>query len=484
MKKFLCALLVLCFISTSIFAQTASQVNSFLNSSQGKDFLQSDQGKEMLNQVSGEKKAETEAGQDFLEIDEADKDKDKDKEMPPSLSEIEKFFSADLIAQQKEPIYQYGYEFFKSDEKNTNQRQSSFSFLSAQDSINVPVSPNYILGPGDSFKITLWGITEGIFEVEINGDGDIVLPKVGIVEVAGLSYGDLKPFLEEKLGRYYESVNVGVTMGKLRGFKVYLAGEVLKPGAYNLTSVSSVFEALLAAGGPTKKGSMRKIQLVRGNRSIADIDLYSFFISGRQANSPQLQEGDTIFVPIIGEVVAITGAIPRPAIFEIKGRADLSDLLFLAGGLLPTSYLSRVQVTRIEAHEKKVVKDENINLERSKQKFGFQLKSMDLVEIFPIYQMIENQIFLEGAVKYPGAYELIDGMRVKDLFPSSAIFEVGAYFPQIEVVRVEKENFKTKIFPLDVERLFAGVESENIALQPGDRVVVSAIKNKQSSVVL
>jgi len=393
------------------------------------------------------------------------------------------FFSADLITQKKEPIYQYGYKFFETKQTTGVKTQSSLSFLSSPIQ-SSPVSPNYIIGPGDSFKITLWGITEGIFEVEVNSEGDIVLPKIGIVEVAGLSYGDLKPFLEEKLGRYYESVNVGVTMGRLRGVKVYVAGEVGKPGSYNLTSMSSVFDALQEAGGPTKKGSMRKIQLVRGNRNIADIDLYSFLISGRQANSPQLQEGDTIFVPIIGDVVAITGAIPRPAIYEIRGRADLSDLIALAGGILPTSYLSRVQVTRIEAHERKVVRDENINLSRSRQRLGFAIDSMDFVEIFPIYQSVENRVFLEGAVKYPGTYELAEEMRLKDLLSSKELFEIGAYLPHVEIIRIEGNSFKTKILSVDIEKLYAGDSSQNILLQANDRIVVSSIKREQAKITI
>lgn len=492
LKKIICSFILFTFASTSVFAQTASQVTSYLNSSQGKAFLQSSDGQNLVNQLKGQQTtqaggqtSQNQAAQGQTEIDNLQylTSEEAFSLKVKKMSDIERFFSQDLVAQKQEPLIQYGYKFFKPDQTNSDQGKNTLSFLPTQNQ-GSPVSPNYIIGPGDSFKITLWGITEGIFDVEVNSEGDIVLPKIGIVEVAGLSYGDLKQFLEEKLGRYYESVNVGVTMGKLRGVKIYVAGEVDKPGSYNLTSLSSVFDALLAAGGPTKKGSMRKIQLVRGNRNIADIDLYSFFISGRQANSPQLQEGDTIFVPVIGDVVAINGAIPRPAIYEIKGRADLADLIALAGGLLPTSYLSRVQVVRIEAHERKVARDENINLSRSRQKLNFTLASLDFVEIFPIYQSIDNRVFLEGSVKYPGAYELQDDMRIKDLLSSKELFATGAYLPRVEIIRIEENSFKTRILAVDIDRLFSGDSSQNIALQSNDRVVVSSINKEQARVTI
>ncbi|PIS28909.1 hypothetical protein COT42_06645 [Candidatus Saganbacteria bacterium CG08_land_8_20_14_0_20_45_16] len=477
MKKIIASVLLLFFSASTIFAQNLSQVNQYLSSPQGKAFLRSAEGQRLIAKYTQGKGQKT---SDAAFVETA-KNANPTLEVPEvanklgALSGIELFFSSKLLFDNKEPLHQYGYDFFQPKGQEGNQ-----NFV---EMINVPVGPDYIIGPGDAFKITLWGITEGIFDIEVNNEGKIVLPKVGVVEVAGLAYGNFEAFVGEKLGKYYESVNIGVTVSKLRSIQVFVAGEVNAPGSYTVSSLATVFNTLITAGGPTKRGSLRDIQFIRGGHVLAHVDLYSFMLEGKKGFDPTLQAGDTIFVPIVGPVAAVSGVVYRPGIYELKGE-DLSDLLSFAGGLLPTSDLSRIQVTRVEAHEKKIIKDENVSLKQSRQHFGLAVKNLDNVEVYPIYQEIDNIIYLDGAVKSPGAYELVPGMRVKDLLPGPEAFVNGAYLPHIEVLRTNQKNFETKILTIDFDKLQAGDEKQNVLLQPHDQVVVSSVKKTEAVVTL
>lgn len=473
-KKLICLLIIITFSSTTLFAQTSAQsrqIQKYLETPEGQKFLKSAQGQKLL-----EENTEKFKGEEFDELkeeieSEATLEAEKEEEFEP-FSKLEMALSKDLMLAGKEPLRQYGYDIFKS---------TVASFIPPDD---VAVGPNYIIGPGDSFNVTLWGITEGIFNVEVNREGGIVLPKVGVVKVVGLTYGELKPFIEQQLGRYYESVNVGITIDELRTIQVYVVGEVTQPGSYTLSSLSTAFNALFAAGGPTKKGSLRKIQILRSGRVIAALDLYRFLLKGDKSQDRNLRSGDTIFVPIIGPVAGIAGAVFRPAIYEIKGKADLGDFIYLAGGFLPTGYLNRVQVKRILAHEKRIVRDENISRNRSSQKFGITLQNMDLVEVFPIFGEVRNMVYVEGEVKYPGSYELKNGTRIKDVLPSPAAFTFNAYLPHVEVVRIDPDTREIKILAVDFEKLYGGDKTQNILLQSLDRVVVSSEKREEGKITL
>jgi polysaccharide export outer membrane protein len=417
-------------------------------------------------------------------MEEEDRDRDRDegeeeeeaeakvKEGEEPLSKLEEALSKELILNKKEPLRQYGYDIFTDTVED---------FVQLKD---IPVGPDYILGPGDSFIITLWGITEGLFEIEVNRDGSIILPKIGMVNVAGLTYAELKPFIEKQLGKYYESVNVGITISKLRSIQVYLVGDVAQPGSYTLSSLSTVFNALFSAGGPTKQGSMRTIELIRAGQTIARVDLYNFLLRGDRTQDLRLQSGDTVFVPVIGPVAGISGAVQRPGIFEIKSNSDLSELIYLAGGFLPTSYLKRVQIKRILAHETRIVRDENVDMNRSVQDLDTPIQNMDVVDVLPIYEDIMNVVYLEGEVKYPGTVELRQHMRIKDLLPGPGVFTFNAHLANVEIIRTHPKTREINIYTVDLEKLYAGDLSQNIALESMDRVSVPSVIRKEGSIVL
>jgi len=392
-------------------------------------------------------------------------------------SDIEIYFNYSLAGESSlegfKPINQFGYAIFKS---------TASSFIPDN---GAPVGPDYIVGPGDSFVITMWGISEGIFNVDVGRDGNIVLPKVGTVNVAGIRFGQLQTFVEQQLTKYYEKVNVSVSMKNIRTIRVYIVGEVQSPGSYMVSSLATLYGALFSAGGPTKKGTLRDIRLLRNNRVISHVDLYKFLLNGDRNQDVQLQSGDTIFVPIIGPVVGVAGNINRPAIYEIKGGdADLSDIIRISGGVLPTSYLNRVQVERIIAHQKKVIIDKQVSFSSSNPRFYISIQDMDLVKIYPIISSVSNAVFLEGAAKYPGRYELKENMKLKDIIPSVSSLSYGAYLPKAELIRVDKNDFKSEIFQIDLNKIFSGDESQNYKLQSGDRIVISSELKDQQKIVL
>jgi polysaccharide export outer membrane protein len=356
-------------------------------------------------------------------------------------------------------LKQFGYDVF-------TRAVSTFSPV-----IDAPVGLDYIVGPGDSFTVTLWGISEGIYNVDVNREGNITLPKAGVIHVAGLTFGDMKPYIMSKLARYYESINMSVAMSNVRTIRVYVLGEVAQPGSYTISALSTVYSALFSAGGPKNTGSMRNIQLRRNDRAISKIDLYDFLLKGDRGGDRALQSGDVIFVPLIGKIAAVTGNVKRPAIFEIGDGATLVNLLDLAGGVQTTAALNRVQIKRVIAHDKAVVIDKNL-AEVLNGSSKFPVGDMDRVEVFPIYIGVENQVFLNGKVKQPGAYEFTDGMRVSDVLPSREALMREAYLDRAEIVRVSADMTKVDVLDFSLSEMLVGNSTQNKELKPFDRIMV------------
>ncbi|MBI3990039.1 MAG: SLBB domain-containing protein [candidate division NC10 bacterium] len=341
---------------------------------------------------------------------------------------------------------------------------------------NVPVTPDYILGPGDGFTMTVWGMVDGTYSFQVNREGQITLPKVGVVQVAGLPFGDLKRHLQRQMSRYFKDFNLDVTMGNLRTIRVYVVGEVTAPGSYTLSSLSTAFHALYAAGGPAKRGTLRDIRLIRNGTVVATIDLYKFLLSGDRSQDLRLQDQDTIFVPLIGPVVGIAGNVYRPAIYELKGQNTLGDVIALAGGILPTGYLNRVQVERIIAHEKKVAVDFDLS-EDSKdlgknERLQVPVQNMDVVKIFSIPLPTQDVVYLKGYVVRPGPYQFKPGMRVRDIIKSYEDLLPEPYPDYAHIVRYVKPDLHQIIVPFHLGRALKEDPEQNLRLETLDEITV------------
>ena len=393
--------------------------------------------------------------------------KPRKKRVVPVLSELERYFAKSLGKVDGPPLRQFGYQAFVRYGK---------TFFPAEE---IPVGPDYIIGPGDTLNVTLWGISEGQFTVTVNREGKIVLPRAGAVNVGGELYGKLRDVIEKQLSRYFEQVNVDVTLASLKSIRVYVVGELKNPGSFAISPLTTAYGALFVAKGPTKTGTLRNIQIIRNGRTVATMDLYRFLQKGDKGQDIPLQSGDTIFVPLLGDVVAVSGNVYRPGIFEVRNETDLQDALKLAGGLLPTSYLNRVQLERVVAHQKKMILDKKLPSGKQNGQLGIPIRNMDLVKVYPIYATLENVVILEGGVKYPGTYEWREGMRVRDLLPTLEHLSTGAYFPRMEIVRTSSNSGAIEIIEVDVNQLFSqDPGSANQLVQPRDQIVVLGEKTK------
>ncbi|RJR42054.1 MAG: polysaccharide biosynthesis protein [Desulfobacteraceae bacterium] len=384
-------------------------------------------------------------------------------------SSIEKILSGQFPTYISRELIQFGYDFF-------DPTISTFAPVTS-----VPVGPDYIIGPGDGFTIHLWGKAEENYEVEVSPDGSIQIPRVGACSVSGMRFEELKPYLSRKFKEYYPDFEMSVSMGRLRTVEIFVVGEARNPGTYNLSSLSTVISSLYAAGGPSKNGSLRNVQIIRPNGKTRVVDLYEFLISGIKKNDIRIQAQDTLFIPVIGPVVGVSGNVKRPAIYEMKGGENIGHVLKLAGGLLPTGELQNVVVERIKGHQRRVIR--SFNLDPSGGEAGENLKAPlqdgDLVKIYPIHNSIGKAVHLEGHVKYPREYEWKSGMRLLELIPSYNALLDEPYLPQAKIVRLTPPDSHPEIIPFNLGGLLAGDEKENLALQEMDRVVISSAWEKK-----
>lgn len=359
-------------------------------------------------------------------------------------------------------LAQFGYSYF---------RPTAAGFAPQ---VDIPVAADYVIGPGDTISLKLWGSIEGAYDLEVNRNGEIFLPRVGSVKVWGVPFGSLQDVIRANLSKVIKDYQVNVSLGKLRVMKVYLVGEVKAPGDYNLGALSTLLNALSAAGGPTKNGSLRNIQIKRGGKVAQSVDLYDFFLKGDKNCDIRLQAGDTLFVPVIGAVAGIAGNVRRPAIYELKGEATLKDLISLADGVSSTGYLQRVQISRVEAHEKKIVTDFNLDPKtagREVEEFtqSIRIKDLDVVRIFPIDATLRGYVRLDGYVLRPGDYALQPGMRVSSLLPQENLLHEYNR-DSGEITRLYPPDFRPKKFFFNLGRALAGEPSQDIELKEFDRV--------------
>ena len=382
---------------------------------------------------------------------------------PPSR--IEQMFEQpyDISVPQVIPrtLTQFGYDLFKA---------PSSTFAPVTD---VPVGPDFVLGPGDSMTLYIWGLVENVLRVTIDRNGNIFLPKAGVLRVGGLRFSEAEAQTREALSKYFKRFELKLAMNDLHTIKVFVLGEVAKPGGYTISSLSTISNALYVAGGPSKQGSMRNIRLIRNNKALVILDLYEFLLKGDKTNDLRLETGDSIFVPPIGPVVAISGMVKRPAIYELKDPTKITHLIEMAAGLVPMSYLRRVQIERISQHHEKVAMDLDLTAlyEGKDPKADIEIRDGDFIKVFPIYSMIYNLVRLDGAFKYPGDYQLKPNMKLSQLLTPEKLLP-QAYLDEIELIRL-KPDFTYEVLHLDLRRLLRGDLSQDIALQPLDRIVVS-----------
>ena len=221
--------------------------------------------------------------------------------------------------------------------------------------MDLPVGPDYVVGPGDGLSVDLWGSVSQRFFRTVDREGRISLPEAGPVLVSGRNLADVQQDLQRILRTEYRDVSAEVSLARLRTIRIYEVGDVANPGAYDISSLSTPLNALFAAGGPTPKGSLRIVKHYRGNQLVQEVDLYDLLLHGVKSDMARLDNGDTVLVPPVGPQVTVEGMVRRPAVYELKDEKNLAAVLELSGGLLPTAALRHIEVQRLVAHEKQTM---------------------------------------------------------------------------------------------------------------------------------
>jgi protein involved in polysaccharide export with SLBB domain len=340
--------------------------------------------------------------------------------------------------------------------------------------MDLPVGPDYVVGPGDGLNIDLWGSVSQRLIRTVDREGRVALPEVGTVMVAGKSLGDVQTQVQAILRTQFRDVHADVSLSRLRTVRVYVVGDVLHPGAYDISSLSTPLNALYAAGGPTQRGSLRIVKHFRGNQLIQEIDLYDLILHGTRGAIQTLQPGDTVLVPPIGPQVKVEGMVRRPAIYELYGEKNLAELLALAGGVLPTGTLRHIEVERIQAHENRTMLSLDIPEANDAQKVtqaldDFKIQGGDSVRISPILPYSEKTVYLDGHVFHPGKYPYQKGMKISDLIKSYGDLLPEPYESHAEVIRLSRPDFRPTVLSFNLADAMSG-GVQDLELQPFDTV--------------
>jgi len=346
---------------------------------------------------------------------------------------------------------------------------------------NMPPSPDYIVGPGDEIVVKMWGRVEGVQRMTVDRDGKIFFPKFGSIYVAGKTFEEMKGFLRSKVSTIAE-VSSDVTLGQMKGIRVSLIGEVRAPGWYNVSSLHTALQLLSMAGGVKDIGSLRRIEVRRGNRKVETIDLYDFLLKGETGADTRLLSGDTVFVPVVGRLAALAGEVRRPAIYELGQEKTVLDLIRMAGGFTPSAFKRRVQVERLESHDAKIVLDVDAE-ELEKGGKAFDLSDGDIVRVLPIVRADVNVVHLEGNVVRPGKYELKAGMTVGSLLPDAGAFLPETYFDYALLTRLVPPDLRKEVIPVNLRAIvLEGKKDADVPLKAQDTLTVynrSAFRDTQ-----
>ncbi len=340
--------------------------------------------------------------------------------------------------------------------------------------MDLPMGPDYVLGPGDALVLNLWGSTSQRLNRTIDRQGQIALPEAGAISIAGFTIAHAQESIQQALNSQFKNTRVEISLGRVRTVRVYVVGDVQRPGAYDISALSTPLNALYAAGGPTSRGSLRTLRQYRGEKLVREIDLYELLLRGIRSDVDHLLPGDTILVPPIGPQVTVSGMVRRPAIYELKGEQGMKEVLDLAGGVLVSGTLRQISVERIEAHERRTMLSvqlpEGGTPDTSDNKLaGFHVQDGDQVLVSPILPYNEKTVYLEGHVFRPGKYAYRDGMTVNDLLRSyqDVMPEPAEH---AEVIRLLPPDFRPATVSFRLSEILDG--DDPITLQPFDVIRV------------
>jgi protein involved in polysaccharide export with SLBB domain len=296
------------------------------------------------------------------------------------------------------------------------------STFAPMDLLQVP--NDYIIGPGDELQVRIWGQVEADLRAIVDRSGQIYIPQVGQISVAGIHYGDLEQHLKREISKIFRNFNITTNVGRLRSIQVLVVGNARYPGTYTISSLSTLVNAIFASGGPAPQGSLRHIQVRRDGATITDFDFYDLLIKGDKSKDVRLLPGDVLYFPHVGPLVAISGSVNSPAIYEMKDNSSLNDLIEVAGDLSTVADTSKITIDRLVDHQSR----KTLEFPYDEQSRALPLKDGDIVRVFSIVSRFEDTVTLRGNVSNPGRYPWRPGMRVRDLIPDAQALLTRRYW--------------------------------------------------------
>ena len=352
---------------------------------------------------------------------------------------------------------------------------SFFSSSSAQSytpSDSVPVAQDYKIGVGDEMTISIWGIPEeGNFKFVIDRNGMAILPRIGAVRLAGYTFAEAERILHSRLNQYYTGYQMNLSMGRLNSIMVYVTGNARKPGAYTISSFSTLVNALIASGGSSENGTLRNIELRRQGQLIAVFDMYAMLMRGDKSQDMRLQTGDVIHIPNVGPLIGIAGEIRQPGIYELNGATRVQDLLAAAGGLNERTFKGRVQFFRIYNNSYVSAFEGNLSIIENRE-----LQDGDILRLYPVYNLAST-VDITGPLMRPGKYAVVPGRTTI----AEIIGHAGGLAPtasdKAEVLRVTPtlNGPVNEHFDINVAQALMGDPENNITLENNDQITVLVI---------
>lgn len=345
---------------------------------------------------------------------------------------------------------------------------------------DIPVPADYRVGPGDNVTVELFGKRTGRYLLVVNRNGTLTIPEFGPIQVTGLSFDEVRAEVDRRVSEQMIGVRASVTMGELRSLRIFVVGDVTRPGSYTVSGLSTITNALFASGGVSTIGSLRNIELKRGGATVARLDLYDLLLRGDTSRDLPLQQGDAIFVPPIGSTASIVGEVRRPAIYEFREGATVGDILQLAGGLSPEADARSVRIERIDVNRERSIVDVDVTTDAGRNQ---RLRAGDILSVPKVFNDTRG-VTLEGHVQRPGAYAWREGMRLTDLLGSLQMFKPGADQRYVLIRRESSRDRRIEVVSVDAVRAFQQPGSEHDSLlQSRDRVIAFSREADRGSAI-
>jgi polysaccharide biosynthesis/export protein len=346
---------------------------------------------------------------------------------------------------------------------------------------DIPVPADYVIGPGDTINIQLFGSQNNEVFLPVSREGTINFPEIGPVNVSGLTFTQMRDILNERVMEQMIGVRASITLGELRSINVFLLGDVMRPASYNVSGLSTITDALYAGGGVERIGSLRNIELRRDGATVGTLDVYDLLLRGDTRGDVRLQAGDVVFVPPIGAQVTVAGEVRRPAIYEVKDEDSVADLIALAGGFNAAANRTAVKLERIVPNRGRTVQEINLAGGGGPQT---SVRDGDVLRIPPNLDQLESSVRLAGNVFEPGLYPWRDGMRLTDLLPASERVKPLSDVNYVLIRREVAPNVAVEAISADLQAAWRAPRgAADVVLQPRDTVHVFNLETGRQLVI-